>query len=137
MPRKPTGMPNGRPPCDGHTPKEKERFKAQFEGLCRIQCTEEEICGVLSCDEATLNRWCKETYGVGFAQIYKEKRQGGKASLRRQQFKIAETNATMAIWLGKQYLGQTDEQTVRVDMEDLKPLSEMLGFNDDEPNSDD
>ena len=90
----------GRPP--------KEIDQKQFENLCGLQCTEEEICGVLSCDEATLNRWCKETYGVGFSQIYKEKRQGGKASLRRQQFKIAETNATMAIWLGKQYLGQTD-----------------------------
>lgn len=29
-------------------------------------------------------------------------------SLRRSQFRIAETNATMAIWLGKQYLGQKD-----------------------------
>jgi hypothetical protein len=55
-----------------------------------------------------LGRWCKEIYGDGFSQIYKIKRQGGKVSLRRQQFKIAETNAKMAIWLGKQYLGQVD-----------------------------
>ena len=108
MPRKPTGMPNGRPPCDGHTQKEKERFKVQFEGLCRIQCTMQEICGVLSVDETTLTRWCHEIYGKSFSQVYAEKRQGGKASLRRQQFEIAKTNATMSIWLGKQYLGQTD-----------------------------
>ena len=112
MAEKRTGMPNGRPPIDGHTAKEKERFKAQFEGLCRIQCTEEEICGVLNCDDATLCRWCKTVYGRTFADVYKEKRQGGKASLRRQQFKIAETNATMAIWLGKQYLGQSDSPVV-------------------------
>lgn len=112
MAEKRTGMPNGRPPIDGHTAKEKERFKAQFEGLCRIQCTEEEICGVLNCDDATLCRWCKTVYGRTFADVYKEKRQGGKASLRRQQFKIAETNATMAIWLGKQYLGQSDNPVV-------------------------
>lgn len=112
MAEKRTGMPNGRPPIDGHTAKEKERFKAQFEGLCRIQCTEEEICGVLNCDDATLCRWCKTVYGRTFADVYKEKRQGGKASLRRQQFKIAETNATMSIWLGKQYLGQSDTPTV-------------------------
>jgi hypothetical protein len=55
-----------------------------------------------------LGRWCKEIYGYGFSQIYKVKRQGGKVSLRRQQFEIAKTNATMSIWLGKQYLGQTD-----------------------------
>ncbi len=108
MPRKPSGMPNGRPPCDGHTPKEKARFKQQFETLCFYQCTEEEICGILDCNHETLGRWCKEIYGYGFSQIYKVKRQGGKVSLRRQQFEIAKTNATMSIWLGKQYLGQTD-----------------------------
>ena len=33
---------------------------------------------------------------------------GGKRSLRRYQFDLAKTNATMAIWLGKQWLNQTD-----------------------------
>lgn len=125
MAEKRTGMPNGRPPIDGHTTKEKERFKAQFEGLCRIQCTEEEICGVLNCDDATLCRWCKTVYGRTFADVYKEKRQGGKASLRRQQFKIAETNATMAIWLGKQYLGQSDNPVV-VETTALDKLCDVL-----------
>lgn len=125
MAEKRTGMPNGRPPIDGHTAKEKERFKAQFEGLCRIQCTEEEICGVLNCDDATLCRWCKTVYGRTFADVYKEKRQGGKASLRRQQFKIAETNATMAIWLGKQYLGQSDNPVV-VETTALDKLCDVL-----------
>ena len=31
-------------------------------------------------------------------------------SLRRSQFKLAEKNATMAIWLGKQYLGQRNHK---------------------------
>lgn len=125
MAEKRTGMPNGRPPIDGHTAKEKERFKAQFEGLCRIQCTEEEICSVLNCDDATLCRWCKTVYGRTFADVYKEKRQGGKASLRRQQFKIAETNATMSIWLGKQYLGQSDSPVV-VETTALDKLCDVL-----------
>ena len=125
MAEKRTGMPNGRPPIDGHSAKEKERFKAQFEGLCRIQCTEEEICGVLNCDDATLCRWCKTVYGRTFADVYKEKRQGGKASLRRQQFKIAETNATMSIWLGKQYLGQSDSPVV-VETTALDKLCDVL-----------
>ena len=125
MAEKRTGMPTGRPPIDGHTAKEKERFKAQFEGLCRIQCTEEEICGVLNCDDATLRRWCKTVYGRTFADVYKEKRQGGKASLRRQQFKIAETNATMSIWLGKQYLGQSDSPVV-VETTALDKLCDVL-----------
>ena len=31
-----------------------------------------------------------------------------KASLRRSQWALAKTNATMAIWLGKQMLNQSD-----------------------------
>lgn len=79
-----------------------------FENLCGIQCTEAEICGVLECSEDTLNRWCKRTYKMTFADTYKSKSQVGKSSLRRAQWKLAEKNASMAIWLGKQYLGQRD-----------------------------
>ena len=94
----------------------------QFEGLCAIQCTQEEICAVLSCDEVTLNKWCKETYGCGFSQVFRQKRQGGKASLRRKQWNLAETNATMAIWLGKQYLDQKDN----VDEINIKTAKEKV-----------
>lgn len=100
MGRIPTGMPNGRPP--------KIINQQQFEALCAIQCTEEEICAVIGCDEATLIKWCKETYGTTFSKVFNEKKQGGKASLRRIQWKLAEKNPTMGIWLGKQYLGQRD-----------------------------
>jgi len=79
-----------------------------FEGMCAIQCTKDEICCVLDIDEKTLTRWCKETYGVGFSDIYKKKCKVGLTSLRRTQFKLAEKNYAMAIFLGKQYLGQKD-----------------------------
>lgn len=90
--------------------KQKQAFinQKQFESLCAIQCTEEEILAVLDIGKNTLLRWCKETYGTDFGTIFKEKRQNGRASLRRNQFKLAESNPTMAIWLGKQYLGQKD-----------------------------
>lgn len=80
-----------------------------FEEMCKIQCTKEEICAVLDVSNNTLLRWCKETYDKDFGTIFKEKRQGGKASLRRMQWKQAEKNPTMAIWLGKQYLDQKDK----------------------------
>lgn len=88
-----------------------------FENLCGIQCTEAEICGVLECSADTLNRWCKRTYKMTFADTYKSKSQVGKSSLRRAQWKLAEKNASMAIWLGKQYLEQKDivEQNVNAD----------------------
>lgn len=92
----------------------KEINQKTFEGLCQIQCTEEEICAILDVSDPTLNTWCKKTYGKTFLEVFKEKRTGGKASLRRSQWKLAETNATLAIWLGKQYLGQRDEQSLNV-----------------------
>lgn len=85
----------------------------QFESLCAIQCTQEEICGVLDVCDETLTDWCRETYGKRFSEVFKIKRQLGKASLRRSQWKLAEKNATMGIWLGKQYLGQKDEQQLK------------------------
>lgn len=88
--------------------------KEQFESLCSIQCTREEICGVLNVSKDTLIRWCKNNYGTDFETVFKEKRQLGRASLRRNQFKLAETNPTMSIWLGKQYLNQTDKQQLAI-----------------------
>src|SRR5690349_8964880 len=81
-----------------------------FEGLCRIHCTKEEICGVLDVSEPTLRRWVKRTYqGQTFDAVSTQKAQSGKASLRRAQLRLAESgNATMLIWCGKQYLGQRD-----------------------------
>jgi hypothetical protein len=79
-----------------------------FEKLCALQCTQEEICGVLGVTDKTLQAWCKRTYKANFSEVFRQKRQLGKMSLRRSQFKLAEKNATMAIWLGKQYLDQRD-----------------------------
>ena len=88
----------------------KEIAKETFENLCGIMCTLEDIAGVFECSEDTIQRWCKRTYGERFADVFKKYSGKGKASLRRIQFRQAETNPTMAIWLGKQLLGQRDEQ---------------------------
>lgn len=88
--------------------------KEQFEKLCAIQCTLEEMEGFLGVSGDTIERWCVKEYGKNFAEVFRLKRGLGKVSLRRSQFRLAETNPTMAIWLGKQYLGQTDEQKITV-----------------------
>lgn len=87
----------------------------QFESLCGLQCTLEEICGCFGITDKTLNSWCKKTYNKTFSEVFKEKRSTGKISLRRHQWRLAEKNANMAIWLGKQYLGQRDEAEQTVD----------------------
>jgi len=86
--------------------------KEEFEGCCRILCTKDEICDIFGIDEKTLTAWCQRTYKCGFSDIYKKLSSGGKKSLRRYQFEQAEHNATMAIWLGKQWLGQKDEAVI-------------------------
>lgn len=106
----------------------KEIDQKQFENLCGLQCTQEEICGWFGVTDKTLNSWCKRTYDRSFSEVFKEKRGVGKISLRRAQFRLAEKNSNMAIWLGKQYLGQSDrgEYTVAVDRREDDPLTLAL-----------
>lgn len=113
-------MPGGRPL--------KPINQIEFEKLCGLQCTQEEICGWFGVTDKTLNSWCKRIYEQSFSEIFKEKRGVGKISLRRAQFRLAEKNANMAIWLGKQYLGQSDrgEYTVAVDRREDDPLTLAL-----------
>lgn len=81
----------------------------QFENLCGLQCTKEEIAAFFNCSEDTIDRFCKREYGESFAVVFHRKRGMGKISLRRKQWKLADKNASMAIWLGKQFLDQTDK----------------------------
>lgn len=80
-----------------------------FENLCGLQCTLEEIAGFFECSADTIERWCARTYDRRFADVYAEKRGAGKISLRRSQFALAQKNAAMAIFLGRNYLGQKNQ----------------------------
>lgn len=105
----------------------KEISRAQFEKLCALQCTEPEFCGFFEVTDKTLNSWCKREYGMSFSEIFAQKRSLGKISLRRYQFQQAEKSATMAIWLGKQWLGQTDKVAVQtVEEQETDPLTVAL-----------
>lgn len=106
--------------------------QTEFEKLCQLQCTKEEIAGWYNCSEDTIERWCNSTYGASFAVVFAQKRAGGKISLRRAQFELAKKNAAMAIFLGKNLLGQKDQQEVVAQIEDLTPLAELLKGDDDD-----
>lgn len=93
----------------------KEINREEFRKLCALQCTEEEIAGWFECSVDTLERWCKREYRENFAEVYKRYSADGKTSLRRYQFALAKTNASMAIWLGKQWLGQRERVEVESD----------------------
>ncbi|MBR1661595.1 MAG: hypothetical protein IJ694_04905 [Acidaminococcaceae bacterium] len=124
----------------------KDIDREQFEKLCMIQCTLEEIAGWFHCSQQTIRNWAKETYKdengkpMNFLRVYKKYSSPGKISLRRIQFRLAEKSATMAIFLGKQYLGQTDwppdiemtklrKEKLRADIESAK---QRYGTDDQE-----
>lgn len=112
-------MPGGRP--------KKEIDKVSFEKLCGLHCTKAEICAFFDVTDKTLDRWCKRTYRQSFSAVFKQKQDYGKISLRRSQWRLAETNATMAIWLGKNLLGQTDKPVQDMkDNEILQSLADLL-----------
>lgn len=103
----------------------KEIDAKTFEKLCFLQCTLEEICGFLEVSDKTLYSWCKRTYGRQYSEVYAEKRQNGKISLRRAQFELAKRSASMAIFLGKNILGQRDSYEVD-NQEALAKLDEIM-----------
>jgi hypothetical protein len=117
----------------------KEFDKKEFMNLVGMGCTQEEICWWFRDDTGkpanvdTLSRWCKRTFGENYQEYYKKN--GGmalKISLRKSQLKLAEKSAAMAIFLGKNYLNQTDkfEQGIEF-VEDLTPLAELLNEPED------
>lgn len=107
--------------------------QALFESLCSIQCTEVEICEILKVSPDTLVRWCKNVYGENFAETYKKKSAEGKASLRRSMFKTAKGgNATMQIWLSRQYLGM--KENIEVESKQLVKVEELLNKIEEEAN---
>lgn len=76
-----------------------------IQALGRLQCTNEEIASCLGTTDTTLlNAQNKEVF---LGALEKGKAEG-RMSLRRIQMKLAETSATMAIFLGKQILGQRE-----------------------------
>lgn len=106
----------------------------QFEDLCRWHCTRAEVAAHFDVDESTITRWCKETYGCDFATVIKKKEQCGNTALRKIQFNMAENGSErMAIWLGKQWLGQTDKQEIdvsaEISAENRREIEEFLNDN--------
>lgn len=95
-------------PRRGHPPKllpDAPTLK-RIKELGALQCTMGEAAGVLCCHVDTFRDFMRK-YEEG-EKAWLEGKESGKASLRRMQFLQAKKSPAMAIWLGKQYLGQKD-----------------------------
>lgn len=125
MEKKNTQMKKPTKPKQKHGRPRKEISMTEFEKLCGMQCTKEEIAAFFECDEDTINNWCKREYNSVFSVVYAQKRENGRISLRRKQWNLATGSPAMAIFLGKQYLGQRDKYEVTNENE-LAKLDEIM-----------
>ena len=100
--------------------------------LLKLHCTIAEISAFFSCNRRTIERRMSES--PEFAEIIEHGRSDGMLSVRRKQFEIMEGgNPTMAIWLGKQLLGQRDQIDT---ISEHKPITiEIVNPYEDEPES--
>jgi hypothetical protein len=89
--------------------------------MAEICCTQEEICGIYGICADTLDARLKERGFDNFSDFYKRHAGKGKMSLRRLQWQSAQDGSVpMQIWLGKNWLGQTDK--VESEILELPPL---------------
>lgn len=119
MARKPTGKPVGRPTVEFDV-------KA-FNDLIALGCKQDEICWWFRDEKGkpanpdTLSRWCERTFGQNY-QDYSRQNSGMylKITLRRNQLELSKKSAAMAIFLGKNYLGQTDKDDTDVKLTEAR-----------------
>lgn len=150
---KPTGRPRGRPRNDGRpagsgppppeTPPEyefvdallaqeikpKRRTKLQPDietlrilgELAKLGCTQEEAAGILGVAVRTLFNFLHSEPDA--MQVWDDGLKFVRVSLRRKQLALADKNAPMAIFLGKNILGQKDEHHTTTTVN--KPAQEL------------
>ena len=83
----------------------------QIEKLAQLHCTDEDLADFFECSVSTIEK--RKVSDPDFLRALKKGKGKGRISLRRMQYKAAQSgNTTMLIWLGKQLLGQTDKREV-------------------------
>jgi len=86
---------------------------SKVEALAALQCTYSEIASGLDISISTLERRRKADPAIEAA--IEKGREEGTRSLRRLQWEAAKSgNVTMQIWLGKQWLQQSDKRDLNV-----------------------
>jgi hypothetical protein len=87
-------------------PKFKRIDLEELEKLCALQCTQPELADWFGVSLATIERRLQRSE---YREVMARGRALGRISLRRMQWQAARAgNAAMLIWLGRQYLGQSN-----------------------------
>lgn len=82
----------------------------EFEKLCELQCTAEEVAYWFRCSVDTIERTVKKKYKTTFAEVMRQNGSKGKIALRRGLFSLAlKGNLGALIWLSKNHLGMSEK----------------------------
>ena len=101
------------------------------EKLCRLNCTDAEIAAYFNVCRKTVERERRDN--PEFDAIIEKGKSYGKLALRRKQVELAnDGNVTMLIWLGKQYMGQSDKVAIGGD-ESMAPIGVTRVLFDPDP----
>jgi hypothetical protein len=88
---------------------QEEERKRQFAEMAGRWMTADDIAAVLGLERAGLDAWCRQAFDMTTAQAVKRFRAGARDALLKKQWEHVENGSVaMAIFLGKNYLDQSD-----------------------------
>lgn len=109
-------------------PKKKIDF-VYLKTICQRPISSEDVAAILGVSKDTIERAVKKEYGIGLAAFKEQNLAGLRLTILDQQIKIMNKgNASMAIWLGKQYCGQKDKTEISTD--EIKPFTLAYSLKD-------
>ncbi len=119
------------PDLDGKLPPKPIDYDAIMHWM-DLGATAEEIAGSFRISVSTLDTRLKEKFNKNFSELKETVCGPAKISLRRNQFNLTKTNAAMAIWLGKQWLGQKEgEERNFANAQAILHLTKMIEENEE------
>lgn len=91
----------------------------KVDSMLQAHCTGTGIASLFNIHPETLYRKCEEKFKIGFTEYSTLKKTEGKELLRKKQMDVALSGEkSLLIWLGKQYLEQSDKlETVMTTVE--------------------
>ena len=88
--------------------------------MATMHCSVRGVSAVLGVNEETMRKHCQREYGMPPGEWFAIQSERGMCKVRYQLAKaqislaIKDKNPTMLIWLGKQYLGQSDKGALEI-----------------------
>lgn len=104
----------------------------EFERLVSYQCTQDEIAEWFNISATQLDFLCRRDLGLPLCDVWEKKKKLGRSKLKKRQFELANSNhpaaVTMAIFLGKALLNQSDQPVDKTVLE----AAQNLGLSRDD-----